>query len=115
MAPIPVQIKHAGKLYDIQLDQDLPPNAFKEAIYQLTGVPIDRMKIMVKGGVLKACPTIFSSVMVFILALEHRTIHHGRKSHPKQDKRSWSSVQQASYPNLRQSRSFSLKVCLLLS
>jgi len=55
MAPIAVQIKHAGKLYGVQLDQDLPPNAFKEAIYQVTGVPVDRMKVMVKGGVLKAC------------------------------------------------------------
>lgn len=53
MPPISVQIKHAGKVYDVQLDQDLPPNAFKEAIYQVTGVPVDRMKVMVKGGVLK--------------------------------------------------------------
>jgi hypothetical protein len=55
MAPISVQIKHAGKLSEVQLDQDLPPNAFKEAIYQATGVPVDRMKVMVKGGVLKVC------------------------------------------------------------
>ncbi|EKM76662.1 hypothetical protein AGABI1DRAFT_44583 [Agaricus bisporus var. burnettii JB137-S8] len=53
MAPIPVHIKHAGKLSDIQLDPDLPPSAFKDAVYQITGVPVDRMKVMVKGGVLK--------------------------------------------------------------
>jgi ubiquitin carboxyl-terminal hydrolase 14 len=55
MSPIQVHIKHAGKLYDVQLDQDLPPNAFKDAIYQVTGVPLDRMKVMVKGGILKVC------------------------------------------------------------
>lgn len=54
MAPIPVHIKHAGKTYDVQLDPDLPPAIFKDAVYQVTGVPIDRMKVMVKGGVLKA-------------------------------------------------------------
>ncbi|GLB44135.1 putative peptidase C19 family protein [Lyophyllum shimeji] len=53
MAPFPVQIKHAGKVYDVQLDPDLPPAAFKDAVYQVTGVPVDRMKVMVKGGVLK--------------------------------------------------------------
>lgn len=53
MAPIAVQIKHAGKVHDIQLDPDLPPNVFKDSVYQATGVPVDRMKIMVKGGVLK--------------------------------------------------------------
>ena len=55
MAPLAVHIKHAGKTYDVQLDPDLPPNVFKEAIYQVTGVPVDRMKVMVKGGVLKVC------------------------------------------------------------
>ncbi|KAG6334550.1 hypothetical protein ID866_4547 [Astraeus odoratus] len=53
MAPLAVHIKHAGKVYDIDLDPDLPPTAFKEAIYQVTGVPLDRMKVMIKGGILK--------------------------------------------------------------
>ncbi|KAJ3504728.1 hypothetical protein NLJ89_g7782 [Agrocybe chaxingu] len=53
MAPIPVHIKHAGKTYDVQLDPDLPPAVFKDSVYQLTGVPPDRMKVMVKGGVLR--------------------------------------------------------------
>jgi len=53
MAPIPVHIKHAGKTYDLLLDPDLPPNVFKDAVYNATGVPLDRMKVMVKGGVLK--------------------------------------------------------------
>ncbi|KAF7297278.1 Ubiquitin carboxyl-terminal hydrolase [Mycena indigotica] len=53
MAPLSVSIKHAGKTYAVELDPDLPPKAFKEAIYQVTGVPVDRMKVMVKTGVLK--------------------------------------------------------------
>ncbi|KAG6866310.1 hypothetical protein C0991_005777 [Blastosporella zonata] len=53
MAPLPVHIKHAGKIYDLTLDPDLPPGVFKDAVYQATGVPVDRMKVMVKGGVLK--------------------------------------------------------------
>ena len=53
MAPIAVHIKHAGKSYDVQLDIDLPPKAFKEGIYQVTGIPVDRMKVMIKGGMLK--------------------------------------------------------------
>lgn len=53
MAPLAVKIKHAGKVYDVELDPDMPPVAFKEAIYQKTGVPPDRMKVMIKGGILK--------------------------------------------------------------
>jgi ubiquitin carboxyl-terminal hydrolase 14 len=53
MAPLKVHIKHAGKKHDLELHLDKPALAFKETVYQLTGVPVDRMKIMVKGGVLK--------------------------------------------------------------
>ncbi|KAJ3808354.1 hypothetical protein F5876DRAFT_46171 [Lentinula aff. lateritia] len=53
MAPISVNIKHAGKTHAVQLDPDLPPAVFKEAVYNVTGVPVDRMKVMVKGGILK--------------------------------------------------------------
>ncbi|KAJ7270677.1 hypothetical protein B0H12DRAFT_1229171 [Mycena haematopus] len=53
MAPISVHIKHSGKSYALSLDPDLPAKAFKEAVYQVTGIPVDRMKVMVKGGVLK--------------------------------------------------------------
>jgi ubiquitin carboxyl-terminal hydrolase 14 len=55
MAPLAVHIKHAGKTHDVELDPDLPPAVFKNAVYQVTGVPLDRMKVMVKGGVLKVC------------------------------------------------------------
>ncbi|KZT00260.1 cysteine proteinase [Laetiporus sulphureus 93-53] len=53
MAPLAVKIKHAGKAYDVQLDPDQPPTVFKDAVYQVTGVPPDRMKVMIKGGMLK--------------------------------------------------------------
>jgi ubiquitin carboxyl-terminal hydrolase 14 len=53
MAPFKVSIKHAGKTHDVQLDTDLPTAAFKDAIYQVTGVPVDRMKVMAKGTVIK--------------------------------------------------------------
>ncbi|EST05854.1 Ubiquitin domain protein [Kalmanozyma brasiliensis GHG001] len=50
---IPIKVKHNGKLHDIQLDPSQPATAFKQAIYEKTGVPSDRMKVMVKGGMLK--------------------------------------------------------------
>ncbi|KAG2117108.1 uncharacterized protein F5147DRAFT_750863 [Suillus discolor] len=53
MAPLQVHVKHAGKTIDVDLETSLPPAAFKDAIYQVTGVPPDRMKVMIKGGVLK--------------------------------------------------------------
>ncbi|KAJ7353189.1 hypothetical protein DFH08DRAFT_856147 [Mycena albidolilacea] len=53
MAPISVNIKHSGKSYPLELDPDLPAKAFKEQVYQATGIPVDRMKVMVKTGVLK--------------------------------------------------------------
>ncbi|EMD31068.1 hypothetical protein CERSUDRAFT_120121 [Gelatoporia subvermispora B] len=53
MAPITVKIKHAGRVHDVQLDPDQPATIFKDAVYQVTGVPPDRMKVMIKGGVLK--------------------------------------------------------------
>lgn len=55
MAPISVKIKHAGKTHDVPLDAALPAAAFKQTVYERTGVPPDRMKVMIKGGVLKVC------------------------------------------------------------
>ena len=63
MTPLQVHIKHAGKAYDVPLDIDLPPAAFKDAVYQLTGVPPDRMKVMIKGGMLKVCVDLFMSAL----------------------------------------------------
>lgn len=53
MAPLQVHVKHAGKTLDVELDTSLPPAVFKDAVYQVTGVPPERMKVMIKGGVLK--------------------------------------------------------------
>lgn len=53
MLPLSVHIKHQGKVHDVQLHTDQPPTVFKDAIYQVTGVPPERMKIMIKGGMLK--------------------------------------------------------------
>lgn len=64
MAPFQVHIKHAGKTYDLQLDPDLPPATFKNAVYQLTGVPPDRMKVMIKGGMLKVS-------LIYLLSKTH--------------------------------------------
>ena len=53
MPVLNVHIKHAGKIYDLPLNTDAPGSVFKEAVYQKTGVPVERMKVMVKGGILK--------------------------------------------------------------
>jgi hypothetical protein len=42
-----------SRTHDVELNLDLPPSAFKDAIYRVTGVPPDRVKVMVEGGVLK--------------------------------------------------------------
>lgn len=54
MPSIRVSIKHAGKtIRDLELDPEQPGAAFKQTIFEKTGVPLDRMKVMVKGGTLK--------------------------------------------------------------
>ncbi|KAI5118721.1 hypothetical protein M0805_004519 [Coniferiporia weirii] len=54
MPTLKVKIKHAGKvLEDLPLNTDAPPSVFKQTVYEKTGVPTDRMKVMIKGGVLK--------------------------------------------------------------
>ncbi|KAH7334508.1 cysteine proteinase [Rhizoctonia solani] len=53
MPALTVHIKHEGKQQSLQLDPEQPPSVFKEAIYQATGVPVDRMKVMIKGALLK--------------------------------------------------------------
>ncbi|KAF8836234.1 cysteine proteinase [Paxillus ammoniavirescens] len=53
MAPLAVRVQHSGKTYDVQLDPDLSPTIFKDAVYQVTGVPPDRMKVIVNRVTLK--------------------------------------------------------------
>lgn len=59
MSAITVHIKHGGKQHSLQLDPEQPPSVFKEAIYQVTGVPVDRMKVMIKGSLLKVSHKLF--------------------------------------------------------
>jgi len=40
-------------LRDVEIDTSLPPYVFKGQLFELTGVPPERQKIMVKGGILK--------------------------------------------------------------
>lgn len=51
--PSPVDIKHAGKAYKVEFDPSKPAKEFKDAIYQVTGVPSDRMKVMFAAKLLK--------------------------------------------------------------
>ncbi|KAG8984456.1 deubiquitinating enzyme [Tulasnella sp. JGI-2019a] len=54
MPPIRVSIKHSGKtIPDLELDPEKPGAVFKQTIYEKTGVPLDRMKVIVKWGMLK--------------------------------------------------------------
>ncbi|KAH7103506.1 cysteine proteinase [Auriculariales sp. MPI-PUGE-AT-0066] len=53
MTVLDVSIKHSGKSYPIALDTSKPAVAFKQSIFEATGVPVERMKVMVKGGMLK--------------------------------------------------------------
>ncbi|OAD70896.1 hypothetical protein PHYBLDRAFT_187881 [Phycomyces blakesleeanus NRRL 1555(-)] len=54
MPIINVNVKWTGKKFEnIELDTDESPELFKSQIYSQTGVPPERQKIMVKGGMLK--------------------------------------------------------------
>lgn len=84
MAPISVKIKHAGKVLDVQLDIEQPPAIFKDAVYQVTGVPLERMKVMIKGGVLKVCYLfigLFCTRLMTVHAIRMTLI--GRRSAPR--------------------------------
>lgn len=84
MSPISVKIKHSGKVLDVQLDTEQPPAVFKDAVYQVTGVPPERMKVMIKGGVLKVGATsINSSGTQLNEVFSSRMIPIGRRSVPR--------------------------------
>ncbi|BGP43280.1 deubiquitinating enzyme [Rhodotorula kratochvilovae] len=54
MAPFALSLKHAGKTYALDsFDPTQSALAFKDQIYHLTGVPVDKVKVPVKGGMLK--------------------------------------------------------------
>ncbi|KAL0562284.1 hypothetical protein IC582_002736 [Cucumis melo] len=49
-----VSVKWQKELFrDVEIDTSLPPYVFKGQLFELTGVPPERQKIMVKGGILK--------------------------------------------------------------
>lgn len=48
-----VSSAHFVLQHDITLDPSQPATAFKQSIYEKTGVPLDRQKVMIKGGMLK--------------------------------------------------------------
>ncbi|KAG1852530.1 hypothetical protein F4604DRAFT_1686633 [Suillus subluteus] len=54
MSPLAEHVKDGGKLIDF-LHQSLPPGMFEDAAYQVMDVPLERMKIMIKGSVLDCC------------------------------------------------------------
>ncbi|KAI9320771.1 hypothetical protein BX666DRAFT_2150088 [Dichotomocladium elegans] len=54
MPIVNVNVKWSGKKFEnIELDTDESPEVFKYQIYSQTGVPPERQKIMIKGGMLK--------------------------------------------------------------
>jgi hypothetical protein len=54
MGSLKVEVKWQKELFkDIEIDTAQPPLVFKVQLFTLTGVPPERQKIMVKGGMLK--------------------------------------------------------------
>ena len=50
----PVSVKWQKEVFPgIEIDTSQPPIVFKTQLYTLTGVPPERQKITVKGGILK--------------------------------------------------------------
>ncbi|KAL9932478.1 hypothetical protein V8E36_008595 [Tilletia maclaganii] len=50
---VTVKVKHNGKVHEVVLDPSQPAPVFKQALYEKTGVPPERQKMVVKGGMLK--------------------------------------------------------------
>ncbi len=48
-----VSVKWGKESHDVDVDTTMPGLVFKNQLYSLTGVPPDRQKILVKGGMLK--------------------------------------------------------------
>ena len=48
-----MSVKGGKESHDVDVDTTMPGLVFKNQLYSLTGVPPDRQKIMVKGGMLK--------------------------------------------------------------
>jgi ubiquitin carboxyl-terminal hydrolase 14 len=50
---VKVAVKWAKETYNVEVDPQEPGLVFKHQLFSLTGVPPERQKIMVKGGMLK--------------------------------------------------------------
>ena len=50
---VQVSVKWGKEAHNVDVDTSLPGLVFKNQLYSLTGVPPERQKIMVKGGMLK--------------------------------------------------------------
>lgn len=53
MSTLAIKIKHAGKTYDVAVDLSAPGAHFKQQIFELTGIEPSKVKVVVKGGMLK--------------------------------------------------------------
>lgn len=54
MCFLAVSVKWQKEVFpDVEINTSLPPYVFKCQLFDLTGVPPERQKIMVKGGLLK--------------------------------------------------------------
>jgi len=53
VAMVKVAVKWAKETYNVEVDPQEPGLVFKHQLFSLTGVPPERQKIMVKGGMLK--------------------------------------------------------------
>ncbi|TYJ58970.1 hypothetical protein B9479_000409 [Cryptococcus floricola] len=52
-ATMELTIKHSGKNYNVPVTQETTTATFKQAVSELTRVPVERMKVMVKGKLVK--------------------------------------------------------------
>jgi hypothetical protein len=78
---VPVKIKHAGKTYDLEVDTSASATLFKDQIYQKTGVPVDKVKVPVKGGMLKVSDSTFFAAVLSsrCLSADFEEIRLGRR------------------------------------
>lgn len=53
MPAVNIKIKHDRNVHEVAVDTSQPATAFKQTIFNTTGVPPERQKVMVKGGLLK--------------------------------------------------------------
>ena len=76
-----VSVKWQKELFQaVEIDTSQPAYVFKCQLYDLTGVPPERQKIMVKGGLLKVsrclCRCCLKLIHILICSnIVHHTVH----------------------------------------